>query len=161
MEYTSKKVPVLSDPTPEASSKLRNFLVLSVVALLIGGGYVGFVFYSRWEANEAIQEKIQEKTAQEERSQDQQAVDAMGGNRFGILGYSADPPEIHAGEKSSICYSVSNAKTVKIEPAPEDPTWPAFQRCVYVAPKRTTTYTMTIEDGAGHTKSAGIKVRVR
>lgn len=152
---------MLNDPTPEPSSKLRNFLALSGVVLLIGGAYVAFVFYSRWEANQSIQEKIQGKEAQKERSQDQQAVEAMGGNRFAILGYSADPPEIHAGEKSSICYSVSNAKTVKIEPAPKDPTWPAFQRCVYVAPKKTTTYTMTIEDGAGHTKSASIEVRVR
>lgn len=152
---------MLNDPTPEPSSKIRNFLVLSAVVLLIGGAYLGFVFYSRWETNQAIQEKIEGKAAQQERSQDQQAVDAMGGNRFEILGYSADPPEIHAGEKSSLCYSVSNAKTVKIEPAPEEPTWPAFQRCVYVAPKKTTTYTMTIEDGAGHTKSAGIEVRVR
>ncbi|HLK81570.1 MAG TPA: hypothetical protein VKT99_08755 [Xanthobacteraceae bacterium] len=152
---------MLNDPAPEPGSRLRNFLLLSAVVLLIGGAYVGFVFYSRYEANEAIQEKIQQKAAQQERSQDEQAVDAMGGNRFDILGYSADPPEIRGGEKSSICYSVSNAKSVKIEPAPEDPTWPAFQRCVYVAPKKTTTYTMTIEDGAGHTKSASLEVRVR
>ena len=152
---------MLNDPTPEPSSKLRNFLALSAVVLLIGGVYLGFVFYSRWETNQAIQEKIEGKAAQQERSQDQQAVDAMGGNRFEILGYSADPPEVRAGEKSSLCYSVSNAKTVKIEPAPEEPTWPAFQRCVYVAPRKTTTYTMTIDDGAGHTKSAGVEVHVR
>lgn len=152
---------MLDDPIPEPSSGMRKFLMLSAVVLLIGGIYLAFVFYSRWDTNRAIQEKIQGKAAQQERSQNQQAVDAMGGNRFEILGYTADPPEIRVGEKSSLCYSVSNAKTVKIEPAPEDPTWPAFQRCVYVAPKKTTTYTMTIEDGAGNTKSASLEVRVR
>ena len=152
---------MLNDPTPEPSSGLRKFLVLSAVALLAGGVYVGFVFYSRWATNQSIQEKIQGKAAERERSQNQQAVDAMGGNRFEILGYSADPVEVRAGEKASLCYSVSNAKTVKIDPAPEEPTWPAFQRCVYVAPKKTTTYTMTIDDGAGHVKSASIEVRVR
>ena len=149
------------DPTPEPGSGFRKFLLLSAAVLLIGGAYLAFVFYSRSEANRAIEKNIQGKAAQQERSQNQQAVDAMGGNRFEILGYSADPQEIRAGEKSSLCYSVSNAKTVKIEPAPEDPTWPAFQRCVYVAPKKTTTYTMTIQDGAGQTKSASLEVRVR
>lgn len=152
---------MLNDPTPEPSSRLRKFLLLSAVVLLIGGVYVAFVFYSRWEANQAIQDKIQGKAAEKERSQNQQAVDAMGGNRFDILQFYADPAEIRASEKSSLCYSVSNSKTVKIEPVPEEPTWPAFQRCVYVAPKKTTTYTMTIEDGAGRTKNASVEVRVR
>src|SRR5215469_558598 len=109
---------MLSDPTPGSSSGPQKFLMLSVAVLVLGGAYVGWVFYSRWEANRAIEEKIQGKAAQQERFQNQQAVDAMGGSRFEILAYSADPPEIHAGEKSSLCYSVSNAKTVKIDPAP-------------------------------------------
>lgn len=152
---------MLNDPIPEPNSGLQKFLMVSAVMLALGGVYVGWVFYSRWEANRAIEENIQGKAAQQERSQNQQAVDAMGGNRFAILGYYADPPETHAGEKSSLCYSVSNAKTVKIEPAPEDPTWPAFQRCVNVSPRKTTTYTLTIEDGEGHTKQAEIEVRVQ
>jgi hypothetical protein len=32
---------------------------------------------------------------------------------------------------------------------------------VNVSPRKTTTYTLTIEDGAGHTKTASIEVRVR
>jgi hypothetical protein len=151
---------MLNDPAPEPNSG-RNLLLASAVVLALGGLYVGYVFYSRWETNQAITEKAAQKTAEQQRTQNQQAVEAMGGNRFDILAYSADPPEIRAGEKSSLCYSVSNSKTVKIEPAPEEPTWPAFQRCVYVAPKKTTTYTLTIEDGAGHTKNAGVEVRVR
>ena len=152
---------MLNDPKPEPSSGLHKFLMISAAVLILGGVYVGFVFYSRWEANRAIEENIQGKAAQQERSQNQQAVDAMGGKRFAILGYSADPPEIHAGERSSLCYSVSNAKTVKIEPPPEEPTWPAFQRCVNVSPRKTTTYKLTIEDGEGHTNQADIEVRVR
>ena len=152
---------MLNDPTPEPSSGLHKLLMVSAVVLVLAGVYVGFVLYSRWETNSQIEEKIKGRVAQQERSQNQQAVDAMGGNRFAILAYSADPQEIHSGEKASLCYSVSNAKTVKIDPVPDEPTWPAFQRCVYVAPKKTTTYTMTIEDGAGHTKTADVEVRVR
>lgn len=148
---------MLNDPTPESSSGLRNFLLLSSVVLLFGGLYVGWVFYSRWEANQALADKAAEK----QRTQSQQTFEAMGGNRFDILAYSADPGEIQAGEKSSLCYSVSNSKSVKIEPPSEEPTWPAFSRCVHVSPRKTTTYTMTVEDGAGHTKTAAVEVHVR
>lgn len=146
---------------PEPGSGLRNFLLVSAAVLLVGGSYVAVTFYSRWEANQAIQQKIQGKAIEKERSQNQQAVEAMGGNRFAILSYSADPPSIQAGEESSLCYSVSNTKTVKIEPPPEEPTWPAFTRCVHVAPRKTTKYTITIEDEAGRTQSAEVEVRVR
>jgi hypothetical protein len=148
---------MLNDPTPEPESGARKFLLISAVVIALGGLYVGGVFYSRWEANQSLAEKA----AAKERTQNQQTVDAMGGNRFDILSYSADPPEIHAGERSSLCYSVSNAKTAKIDPPADEPTWPAFQRCVNVSPRKTTTYTLTIEDGAGHTKTASVEVSVQ
>jgi hypothetical protein len=148
---------MLNDSTPEPSSRLRNFLLVSAAVLVLGGAYVGWVFYSRWQANQ----DLAEKAAAKQRSQDQQTFEAMGGNRFAILAYSADPPEIQAGEKSSLCYSVSNSKSVKIDPPPEEPTWPAFSRCVHVSPRKTTTYTLTIEDATGHTKSATAEVRVQ
>ncbi|MGH9774467.1 MAG: hypothetical protein ACRD50_05910 [Candidatus Acidiferrales bacterium] len=31
--------------------------------------------------------------------------------------------------------------------------WPAFEKCVSVSPKKTTTYTFTAIDAAGNTKS--------
>jgi hypothetical protein len=148
---------MLNDPISEHSSGLRNFLLVSAVVLLLGGLYVGYVFYARWESNQALSEKAAEK----QRTQNQETFEAMGGNRFDILQYSADPVEIHAGEKSSLCYSVSNAKTVKIDPPAEEPTWPAYQRCVNVAPRKTSGYTLTIEDGEGHTKTATIEVQVK
>jgi hypothetical protein len=143
--------------SPEPRSGLHNFLLLSAVVLLFGGVYVGWIFYSRWEANQALAEKAAER----QRAQNQETFEAMGGNRFDILQYSADPETIQAGEKSSLCYSVSNTKSVKIEPPAEEPTWPAFARCVHVSPRKTTMYTLTIEDGTGHTKSATVEVRVQ
>jgi hypothetical protein len=148
---------MLNDPIPAPDSGPRKLFLVSAAVLLLGGVYVGWVFYSRWEANQAIAEKAAEK----QRAQNQETFEAMGGNRFEILSYSADPAAIDAGEKSSLCYSVSNAKTVKIDPPAEEPVWPAFQRCVRVSPRKTTTYTLTIEDGAGHSKTATVEVRVR
>jgi hypothetical protein len=148
---------MLNDPSAKSSSGLRNFILVSVVVLLFGCCYVGWVFYSRWEANHAIDERAAEKA----RAQDQKTFEAMGGDRFDILGYAANPATIEAGEKSSLCYSVSNTKSVKIEPQPEEPTWPAFSRCVHVSPRKTTKYTLTIDDGAGHTKTASVDVKVQ
>lgn len=132
-------------------------MIVSVVAFLFVGLYIGWVFYSRWESNQSIAEKA----AQKQRAKDQQTFEMMGGNRFDILVFAANPPIVRVGEKSSLCYSVSNAKTVKIEPQAEEPVWPAFSRCVHVSPRKDTTYTLTIEDGNGHSKTAAVEVTVR
>ncbi len=148
---------MLSDPAPESRTGFRTYVVVSLVAFLFVGVYVGWVFYSRWQANNSITEKTLEK----ERTQDQRTFEAMGGNRFEILVFAANPPAIQGGEKSSLCYSVSNAKAVKIEPQTEEPVWPAFSRCVHVSPRKTTKYTLTIDDGAGQTKTAVVEVKVQ
>jgi hypothetical protein len=132
-------------------------VIVSVMAFLFVGLYIGWVFYSRWESNQSIAEKA----AQKQRAKDQQTFEMMGGNRFDILVFAANPPIVRVGEKSSLCYSVSNAKTVKIEPEAEEPVWPAFSRCVHVSPRKDTTYTLTIEDGNAHSKTAAVEVTVR
>ncbi len=147
---------MLNDPTADPHTGFRTYLLVSVVAFVLVGLYLAWVFYSRWEANQAIVDKAAEKR----RNQDAETYEAMGGDRFDILSFSADPASIQAGERSSLCYSVSNAKSVKLDP-PAEPVWPAFYRCVNVSPRKNTTYTLTIEDGAGHTKTASIEVKVR
>lgn len=148
---------MLNDSAPEPRTRFRLYVIVSVLAFLFVGLYIGWVFYSRWEANQSVAEKAAEK----QRAQNQQTFEMMGGNRFDILVYAANPPIIRAGEESSLCYSVSNAKAVKIEPQAEEPVWPAFSRCVHVSPRKTTIYTLTIEDGTGHSKTAAVEVTVR
>jgi len=147
---------VLHNSVPEPRKGLRIYLIVSVVVFLFVGVYVVWVFYSRRQANQAILDKAAEKR----RTEDQQTFEAMGGTRFDILEYTASPATIQAGERSSLCYSVSNAKTVDIEPQTEEPVWPAFSRCVHVSPRKSTKYTLTIDDGAGHTKTATVEVSV-
>jgi hypothetical protein len=48
---------------------------------------------------------------------------------------------------------------VKLEPQ-SNPVWPSHSRCVEVAPAGTTTYTLTIVDTAGNTKSQAVEVKV-
>ena len=65
-----------------------------------------------------------------------------------IITFYASPPVIAVGESASLCYGVAQAKTIKIEP-PAGDAWPAFTRCLEVAPRKTTTYTLTATGVAG------------
>lgn len=144
------------DRTPDLRRGFRNYWIISGVGILLAAGYLGWVFYGRWEDNRALQEKAVARR----RAQDQQTVEGMGGKRFEILGFYANPVSIPRGDSADLCYSVSNAKTVRLEPQTH-PVWPAFSHCVQVAPRSTTTYTLTAEDGAGHTQVAKAVVEVR
>jgi hypothetical protein len=67
--------------------------------------------------------------------------------------------EIKRGEPVSICYRVSNATTVRIEP----PTQPSEQspNCGIARPERTTTYTVTATGAGGDRDVERVTVRVR
>jgi hypothetical protein len=84
----------------------------------------------------------------------------MGGDRFDILSFYANPGAMVQGDSVNLCYSVSNAKSVTLQPQ-SNAVWPSYERCVSVSPKKTTTYTLTATDAAGQKKSATAIVEVR
>jgi len=153
---------MFGDSAPETGHRetshkgLRAYVVVSCTAFLLVGIYLGWTFWSRWEENRALEEKV----ASQRLAQDQKIVDAMGGKRFDILGFYADPQSAHPGDTVELCYGVSNAQSVKLEPQSQ-PVWPAQSRCVQVTPRKTTTYTLTAEDASGQTKTATVVVKVR
>jgi hypothetical protein len=147
---------MLNDPAPVPHRGFRNYLIVSSVVIFLAALYIGGIFHSRWQDTRALEEKA----AAQRREQDQQVVQGMGGNRFEILGFYASPAAIHPGDTTDLCYSVSNAKTVTLEPQPH-PVWPAFSHCVQVDPHKTITYTLTADDGTGHTKVSTVEVEVR
>jgi len=55
--------------------------------------------------------------------------------------FYASDAVIAKGVKTTLCYGVSGAKTVRIEPA-IDRLWPSMSRCIEASPKTTTTYTL-------------------
>ena len=138
------------------SPGLRNFLTLTGIVVCLGLAYVGWVFFSRWNSNRQIEERI----AAEKRAQAEKTFEGMGGDRFEILSFYASPGLIHRGEESTLCYGVSNAKSVTLQPQ-SNPVWPSEGRCVDVAPTKTTIYTLSVTDAPGHTKSATVTVEVR
>jgi len=145
-----------TDPNRKSFSGLRNPALYTSLIVLLAALYAGSILYSRrQEAQE-----LAEKAKAEKLAQDQKIVESLGGNSFDILNFYASPPVIQHGETAQLCYGVSNAKSVRLEPQ-DNRVWPSFMRCVDVAPKKDTTYTLTAEDGNGNTKTATVVVRVR
>lgn len=150
---------MLSDPNSDSKTVRKNPLLYSSIVIGIALLYVGWIFFSRRQENRAIDQKIRDEAAQKQRENDRAAVEQLGGNEFAIQMFYASPDVISRGESTRLCYGVSNAKTVKLEPQ-SNPVWPSHSRCVEVTPTKTTIYTLTIMDAAGNTKSQTVEVKV-
>jgi hypothetical protein len=151
---------MLADQTPANKSALKNPLLYSSAVLLIALLAVAFIMYSRWQDARNRAHSDTEARAEKQREQDRVAVDQLGGKDFSILDFYVSPKAVQRGESAKLCYGVSNAKSVSLEPQPH-PVWPSPSNCVEVRPERTTTYTLTITDEAGHTKSDTLDLPVR
>jgi hypothetical protein len=141
---------------PSSGSGMKFYWIGSGVVLCLALAYLGWVFFSRWQTTH----QLEERAAAEKRALDQKTFEGMGGERFEILSFYASPGVVKRGDATTLCYSVSNAKSVTLEPQ-SNPVWPSFSRCVNVTPAKTTTYTLTATDASGHTKSSELVVEVR
>ncbi|MGB9243457.1 MAG: hypothetical protein WCC03_08900 [Candidatus Acidiferrales bacterium] len=148
------------DPGRKPFSGFRNPLLYTSTLLVIALLYVAGTFYARRQQNREIERRAADEAAAKERANDALTVAQLGGSEFKILNFYATPPLVNAGDAVQLCYGVSNAKTVKLEPQ-ANPVWPSVSRCVDVAPKKTTEYTLTIEDGNGNSKTSTLTVQVR
>lgn len=136
---------------------LRRVVSLSWIIVVIVAVIVAGIFYSRWQENKDIEARAAEK----QREQAREIAESLGGSSFEIMNFYAAPGAIHRGDSAEVCYGVSNAKTVDVSPKLPEATWPSFTRCIAVAPKKTTTYTLTAVDAKGQKKSATLTLEVR
>lgn len=137
-------------------SWLRRILPFLGLLILAGLIYDGGVFYSRWNSNRQTAQAQAEKEAEQRRK----AIDSIGGGGLRIVAFYAAPGTIERGSRTELCYGVTGAKTVKLEP-PVDEVWPALTRCVQASPRKDTEYKLIAEDAAGHSTSQRIVVKVR
>jgi hypothetical protein len=133
---------------------LRRVLPYTTAALVVAMIYAGWTIYSRLTENR----RAEEEAAARKLEFDQKTLNMIGSD-LKITSFYA-PPAIHAGEKALVCYGVANAKRVRIEPDIESIT-PSLGRCIEAAPRKTTEFTLTAEDGAGHSVSQTIVVKVQ
>jgi len=124
--------------------------------MVLAALYSGWIFYSRRQIAAEAERQLQQKKADEDR----RVVAEFGGDQLKILAFGATTGEVSPGGRVVLCYGVSNAAKVSIEPGVE-PIKPAVSHCLDVFPKQTTAYTLKAEDGNGNTKSASLAIKVR
>jgi hypothetical protein len=130
----------------------------AIVALILL--YTAYTFWSRWQENQDLAAKQKAAQAAAQREDAEKTYETLGGSDFKIISFYASPGIIHRGDTVEMCYGVSNAKSVKLDP-PEANVWPSNDRCLQVSPKKTTTYTLTADDGKGNTKTATLTIQVK
>jgi hypothetical protein len=139
------------------SKGLAAVLPYTTVLLIVAVIYVGYTLYSRRRDAKAAAEQAAAKEA----AQNQKIVDQYGGtNTLKLLNFSISPIRLHRGEAAHLCYGVSNADSVTIEPHVED-TKPSYNHCLDISPTKDTTYTLTAKDKAGHTETGSLTVKVQ
>ncbi|HYL85560.1 MAG TPA: hypothetical protein VE263_15095 [Candidatus Angelobacter sp.] len=147
-------------PEPPSKSIFKDPSLYTITLIIIVALVVGWIFFSRWWENRAIEKRATQERTQQQRENDRAAVEMMGGKDLAIQNFYAAPGIIRRGETTQLCYGVANAKTVTLEPQ-SNPVWPSYSRCVDVSPVKTTTYTLTVADASGKTLSQSVEVKVR
>jgi hypothetical protein len=148
-----------AERTPTRST-FKNPLFYSSLGVAIAAVVVSWILFARWQENRQIEARTTQERAQKQKENDDVALQQFGGKELAIQAFYATPGLVKRGESVQLCYGVANAKNVKLEPQ-DNPVWPSYNRCVDVTPKKTTTYTLTIDDGAGHAQTQQLEVQVK
>lgn len=143
-------------PGEQSTGIIRKLLPFTSAAVVIALIYVGYIFYSRWQDQKDAARQAAEKQAADARK----TAEAYGGNELKVLTFYATEGPIHHGESTQLCYGVSNAQTVKIEPDVHDVPV-SYSNCVRVAPRKDTTYTLTATGKNGKDEQATLTIAVR
>jgi len=145
---------------PRAKTLLKNPLLYSSIVVGTALLVVLWILYSRWQENRLIERRTRQETSRKQLENDRLTLEQLGGKELAIQSFYASPGAIHRGESVQLCYGVANAKNVKLEPQP-NAVWPSYAYCVNVSPAKSTTYTLTIGDASGNTKTESLKVVVK
>jgi hypothetical protein len=145
------------DSEHKPDTMFRKMLPFTTVGVILAAIYCGYVFYSRWSEGREAQERAKQQQIADARK----TVEAYGNGMPKVMNFTISPGFVSRGEKVSICYGVSNSKTVTIEPKPDDTLWPSLARCVAASPSEDTTYTITAADGKGHSDTQSLTIRVQ
>lgn len=146
--------------TPERgpNPRLRAILPFTSIAVVIAAIYVAWVFYSRYESNKEATRAI---AAKQEEQRKHVIDEVYGSGEIRFQNFSADNGFLKRGESTELCYGVVNATSMKITPPVGEEVKPMYHHCVQIAPKKTTTYTVTAYNDKGQSKSLSLTIQVR
>jgi hypothetical protein len=151
----------LTDPnsgaTPQPKSPFKSILPYTTVLTIIVALYVAWVMYSRHQATIDA-----ERAAEERKAEAQKRVNdsIFGSGEVKFTTFETPEAAVRPGQTTELCYGVVNAASVKIDP-PIEELKPTSRHCLEIAPKKTTTYTITASDGKGTDKSLSLTIRVK
>jgi hypothetical protein len=140
------------------SSPLKAILPYTTVLLVLAILYVGWTFYSRYQSNREAAKDAAEKKVQQEQETNARI---FGSGEVKINQFSAETGLLRRGQTTQLCYGVVNAATVTMDPPVGEILKPSWSHCSDIAPKKTTTYTITAADRAGHKKTASLTIQVQ
>jgi hypothetical protein len=147
-------------PETPAKSPFKNPFLYSGTLILLLAAYVGYTVYSRHQSTRDFEKRTEQQLLEKRRDDDRRAIEQLGGSDLSFRALYVTQASIHRGEKSQLCYDVTNAKTVTLDP-PEGEVWPSHSRCLDLAPQKSTTYTLTITDATGKSASQSVQIQVR
>ena len=139
-------------------SRLKAILPFTSIAVVIAALYVAWVFYSRYESSKQASQAI---AAKREAQRKQVIAEVYGSGEIRFQNFSADNGVLKRGETTELCYGVVNATSVKLTPPVGENLKPMYRHCVEIAPKKTTTYTLTAYNAKGESKSVSLTIQVR
>ena len=147
----------MAQPEPTPNSRLRALLPYTSVGLLIAALYVAWTFYSRHQRTQEAQQAIQKK---QDDNRKRVADQIFGSGEIKFSTFSIGTSALKRGETTQLCYGVVNATSVKLDPPPPEPLKPSYRHCLDIAPKKTTTYTITASNDKGESQSQSLTLRV-
>lgn len=130
----------------------------TTVVLALAILYAAWTLYSRYQDNQAAAKAAADKKAAQEKE-----TNAMifGSGEVKINQFYAGAGLLKPGQTTQLCYGVVNATSVNVEPPVGETLKPSWGHCSDISPRKTTTYTITAADSAGHKKTASLTIQVQ
>ncbi len=151
---------MLEQPEQKPARVLRKMWMGFGVVAAIVIAYTAFVFWSRWQENSDIAAK--EKAAQAAKSatmpRNPSKCSAAPISKSSV--FTRCPERFNRGDSGGYVLRSLQRQVRETRSADVASMFPSLDRCVKVAPKKTTTYTFTADDGKGNTKTAQLTIEV-
>ncbi len=112
-----------SEPQTSQKSLLKKPLLYSSLLILLVALYTGYVMFNRHESSLEFEKRTVAQQAEKLRENDRRTIDQLGGSELSIRGLYVSPEIVDPGEAAQLCYDVTNAKTVTLDP-PVAEVWP-------------------------------------
>src|SRR5215475_7828382 len=93
-----------TSPAPPTTPFYKKPVFYTGCILFLVALYIGWIFFHRYEENQALQRKAIEERTEKQRESDRAAIEQLGGSDFAIRHFYASPGIIRRGESAQLCY---------------------------------------------------------